>query len=111
MSDEVNAREFFEMAMRPECGNKMVFELKRTSDDGLYFSVEAYADMALQIQRFLMARHVAETERVGHTPTEMHVRVQVGWWLDPIKSVGDPWYSATDEGEGLEVIEGERRKG
>jgi hypothetical protein len=101
--------EFWQAAMQPELGDTMAFETSR-EDDGQFFSMRAYEDLALQIQRFVMARHYAAAEAAkGKAPSKMRVLVSVAWDNEPVKDYGPPWYTAADPGEGMAVMEGDRR--
>lgn len=110
--DTLTSDEFFQAAIEPGFSDEFVLQLNRADqDDAATFSLESFESVAQKFQAFVMARTMARWTATGAPPKQLRVRIGVSFDNDPLIEFGPPWYAATDAGEGMDVIEGERRKG
>lgn len=104
----MNQAEFYEMAMRPEFGDEMAFELT-AKDPNLNhtFSMGAVEAIAEQMKNFMLARVVAQYDS-GSVPRRMAITVSLDFDGVPVSEREYGFYTAESGPDFLE-IDGLRR--
>jgi len=105
----MDQREFYEMAMTPEFGNAMNFEITRDHPTpGTTFSMEAIEGVAQQIKNFMLARIVAHEDAGNPLPQRMSTKILVEFDGMPASEDQYGFYTAESGSQFLE-IDGLRR--
>ena len=103
--------EFYKMAMTPEFGDAMNFELTATDIDTQHtFSRGSVAAIAEQVRNFMLARIVAQYD-TGSVPRRMAVTVSLDFDGVPVSEREYGFYTAESSSDFLEIDGLRRLKG
>lgn len=101
--------EFYKLAMTPEFGDEMIFELtKENPQEGRTFSMGAMNGVAEQMRNFILARIVAREDAGHKLPQRMTATVKLEFDGMPASESEFGFYTAASGEEFLE-IDGLRR--
>lgn len=109
--DDVEADEFYKLAMQPGFADEMAFDLRHNDPDPeRTFSKEGVGEVLDHVHDFVLARVMGQWARSGSAPKHVRITVSMDWNDESDLSLGAlPFWRGEQDHGGLTVIDGQRR--